>query len=335
MGDFAVGAPGYGASEGRVYVYSGATRSPIGVVDAPAPSMRFGVAIDPAGDMDGDGVPDFLVGASAQGFDLAGRVHVVSGANLSILSTLVGDMSGDVFGGDVAGGVDVDGDGTPDILVGAWRRDEDRGRVQLFSGATMTPLQTYDGDAPGHFYGFFVEFVGDVDADGTPDFAGVSLNHSAFAPDAGRVVVYSGDAGFALHLIGGKEAGDTTGGTIIGVGDVNDDGYDDVLVGTPNAAEANVVVRSGLDLSVLIEFEVPEGVPVGITGEVIGDVDGDGVDEVVIGATLADGMQPTSGQAYVYPLAFQEACVADVNEDGILNILDFVAFQNLFTAGCP
>ncbi|MCI0372798.1 MAG: FG-GAP-like repeat-containing protein, partial [candidate division NC10 bacterium] len=116
--DLLVGVPNQiagGIVTGRAFVFSGADASLLRILDNPNPSgfARFGSALSGAGDVNGDGVPELLVGAPGQG-----QAFVFSGADATLLLTLTRSSSGS-FGEVVAGIGDVDGDGAPDFLVGA------------------------------------------------------------------------------------------------------------------------------------------------------------------------------------------------------------------------
>jgi hypothetical protein len=147
MPDLAVGAPGEGTS-GRVYVFSGATSDTLYTLVHPTGSTQaaFGFAVVGAGDVDGDGRGDVIVGVEADGppnapTDLSGRAYVFSGADGVLGATLLSPNaeSGGHFGNAVAALGDVDGDGRADVIVGAVLEEQDlspegAGRVYLFSG---------------------------------------------------------------------------------------------------------------------------------------------------------------------------------------------------------
>src|SRR6185295_3810360 len=122
--DIVAGAPGPfgGSHNGTVIVYSGANGAEIYRIRGEAPSDRLGWSVDGAGDIDGDGIPDFIAGAveATVGIGLQqGMVKVFSGATGAVIYRLGGALSYDKFGASVAGAGDVDGDGRDDFIVGA------------------------------------------------------------------------------------------------------------------------------------------------------------------------------------------------------------------------
>ena len=135
---------------------------------------EFGLALAGVGDVDGDGVPDLAVGAPEQG-----RVFLFSGATGQRLRTLNNPtpQAGARFGRALAGVGDVDGDGVPDLTVGAPGQDvegrDTQGQVFLFSGATGQQLRTLNNPTPqaGARFGRELAGVGDVDGDGVSDLA--------------------------------------------------------------------------------------------------------------------------------------------------------------------
>jgi hypothetical protein len=125
--DIALGDPGYlgSAPPGQVVLKSGADGSTIRVLLGESFSDRFGSAVARAGDVDGDGLADFVVGAPKfDGFGTdVGRGVLVSGATGAALHVWNGDASGDEFGSSIAGGGDVDGDGVEDVVAAAPSHD--------------------------------------------------------------------------------------------------------------------------------------------------------------------------------------------------------------------
>jgi hypothetical protein len=176
-GDLLVGAPRYdvpGKSDaGRASLHSGRTGAVIRTFDGFAWADRFGTSVAGVGDMDGDGVPDVAVGSPFAAGGL-GRAQVYSAATGALLFDFVGSQAGDQLGASLAGGGDVDGDGIPEVLVGAPGFDGaggiDCGCAYLMSGATGFPLALLDGESSGDGRGFAVAGGGDVDADGYADY---------------------------------------------------------------------------------------------------------------------------------------------------------------------
>lgn len=265
---------------------------------------RFGHALAVAGDVDGDGLSELIVGApgdDSAGLDV-GRVFLLRGKDGVLLQTWTGEAVEDFFGAAVAGPGDVDGDGVPDVLVGAYRHDTGgtrAGRAYVFSGATSLPLHVIDGLAPGDEFGVGVAAVGDVDGDGRPDFA-VGAHHSAeVAPQSGSVRVYSGATGVQIHAFLGDEFHDDLGHVLSGAGDVDGDGVPDIIGGLHDSVDAGQArVYSGASGALLFNFV---GTSVGdFYGHAVasaGDVDGDGRSDLLVGASRDDSLALNAGRA--------------------------------------
>ena len=130
-----------------------------------------------AGDVNGDGKADFIVGAwlaAPGGRADAGSAYVYSGADGSILYQRDGAAAGDFFGYSVSMAGDVNGDGKADFIVGARSADPGgrvrAGSVYVYSGADGSILYQKDGVATNDNFGYSVSMAGDVNGDGKPDF---------------------------------------------------------------------------------------------------------------------------------------------------------------------
>ncbi|MGH8567416.1 MAG: integrin alpha [Gammaproteobacteria bacterium] len=151
--DLLVGAPFQtlvgNLNQGQAFVFSGADRSLLFTLNHPAPQglALFGSAVAGIGDVNRDGRAELLVGAPGQrvgGLANQGQAYVVSGADGRLLLTLDNPIpqADAAFGAAVAGAGDVNGDGAPDLLVGAPEQDSSRGQAYVFSGADGRLLRT-------------------------------------------------------------------------------------------------------------------------------------------------------------------------------------------------
>jgi hypothetical protein len=215
---------------------------------------------------------------------------------VKIVAEWVGESANDQFGWIARNIGDVDKDGVADFVTSAPTRQSGggpAGRVYVYSTKTRALLWQVDGEA-GDRLGIGIEAAGDVNRDGVPDVV-------AAAPGRGRAYVYNGRDGRVLHTFIGRAANVEIFGRHVAGGDVNGDGYSDVIIGAPGAAPAadepgRVVIYSGKDGAVLIELRGERGGD-GFGSTVSGDPFGSSR-LVVIGAPGAGPRR--TGRAYVH-----------------------------------
>ena len=270
---------------------------------------RFGSSVAGGFDVDGDLVPDCLVGAphEAGNGPMSGAIRVLSGATGAELLVLRGGSSLDMFGSSLAGG-DLDGDGRAELIVGAYGDDAggtDAGAVHVFSGATGALLYSMSGSAGEHF-GFAVAFVPDTDGDGLGDVLVGARAADPGATNAGAARLYSGATGTLLFELAGESSFDLFGSAVAGLEDLDGDGRGDLVVGSYlNGAKAggagSAYVYSGADGSLLWTLRgEAAGDAFGYAVASAGDVNGDGACDVLVGAPSADLGGQNAGAAYVY-----------------------------------
>ncbi|MCH7690742.1 MAG: FG-GAP repeat protein [candidate division Zixibacteria bacterium] len=312
--DLIVGAPlnnAAGSNAGRAYVFSGQTGDTIYIFTGEAGNDFFGRSVASAGDVNNDGFDDLIVGAfrNDAGGDGFGRVYVFSGQTGDTIYTFAGETAVDWFGFSVASAGDVDNDGFDDLIVGARRNDaggEDAGRAYVFSGQTGDTIYVFTGEAAGDHFGISVASAGDVDNDGFDDLIVGAFTNSAAGIAAGRAYVFSGQTGDTIHVFTGEAAEDIFGFSVASAGDVNKDGFADLIVGARNngaggtrAGRAYVFSGQTGDTLYVFTGETAED-GFGFSVASAGDVNNDGFDDLIVGARYNDAGGFNTGRAYVF-----------------------------------
>ncbi len=276
----------------------------------------FGEALRGAGDIDGDGHADVIIGAPAfpSGTGYA-RVLVGSddGLDTSAWTDLSDGTSSTSFGAAVDGAGDVDGDGYDDVVVGApysSRAESFSGTVYLFHGGPdgldTAPGAFANGAAAYDQLGTAVAGAGDIDGDGYDDVVAGAVGRTTYT---GVVGLYYGGAD-GLDVAGASEISGASaitayfGGAVDGAGDVDGDGFDDLIVGALNGASA--AGEAYLFLGSADGLEAPEasylvgtasGGSFGYSVCGAGDLNADGYGDVVVGAPM---LGASSGSIHVY-----------------------------------
>jgi hypothetical protein len=282
---------------------------------------RFGHSVAWIGDVNADGQEDIAVGApTGDGLQPdAGHVVILSAASGHQLLAIPGEVTGDRFGWAIAGLGDIDGDGAGDLLVGAPSHDAftgtDCGAVYVVSGATG--VKTWKTIGVGNFtqMGFAVAGPGDVDGDGTPDYAMASpwIDLSGFS-DIGIVHVLSGASNTLVRSYIGQSPGDLFGKSLAAAGDVDGDGVPDLLAGAPwfDLAFPAINVGRGYVLSgaaggaILFTHTGAEALgQLGYSAAGGFDADADGTPDAAFGQPFAAGSGMNSGRAVVLSGATQ------------------------------
>ena len=318
-----VGAPRSGASNaGEVYVLSSVDRASLRAAEVTLSGSGVyayaGASVAGGGDQNRDGVPDLLIGAPGAGDffvgtrDGEGVVYVVAGRDLEDMSLddatarLVGSDGGDAAGFSVAWAGDVTGDGYDDLLVGAPGYGGGDGAAYVVPGPIYGDAYLEDvgyrlTGSGGEAAGYSVSGAGDVDGDGQADLLVGAPEADGDYTNGGAVYVVYGPINRSRDL---SSAGDRLLGTSanggagssVASGDFDGDGVSDVLVGAPAHYEtgdrtgaAYAVfgpVSDGLELSAadLVLVGEVEDDEAGFSVACAGDMDGDGQDEILVGA---------------------------------------------------
>ena len=296
--------------------------------------LTYPRALSAAGDLDQDGLDDFLIGSmyNVQGGELAGAVYVWSGpvsgeyTATEGTATIIGD-SGATAGYAISAG-DADGDGSSDVLISApWHEvgDEDSGVVYLFSGPVLGQLALADadarmiGEAELDYAGMDVSLSGDVNGDGLCDALIGAEYANANGLNSGSVYLVEGPISGTVDLTNadtefeGLAQEDYTGYAVDHAGDVDGDGHGDLLIGAPGdntgGIDAGMVyLVYGPPPAGDVEISVADASFRGESADDLagfslsraGDVDADGFDDILIGAPGDDSNGDNAGKVYLF-----------------------------------
>ena len=280
-----------------------------------AASEALGTALDCGSDVDDDGGIDVLAGAPG-----GGAAYLYDAATLTKWGKLTGGTDAGIA---VAFAPDLDGDGVDDVLVGesqsnkAWLvlGSSTLGNVTLASGADAA----YTGEVSGDSAGAAVAGFGDVDGDGYGDLGVGAPENDDGGSASGNAYVILGQASPATTSLSAADASfpasdssDRAGATLAAAGDTNADGYSDVLIGAyydeaggTGAGAAYLLYGgsgfSGASLSTadaaILGESARDSASEGLGGG--GDVDGDGADDLLVGAPSEGTAGSAAGAVYI------------------------------------
>lgn len=300
LGDAAIGSPEARARAGVVQVHHGSSDS---IAAAPTVTVlgasgRFGFAVISAGDVNGDGYGDLAISAPNDNAD-TGSVFVLFGSAsgvdpMAARTNISGRSPGDSFGQSIAAAGDVDGDGYGDLIIGAPSANSAQGRAWVYFGSSGGlsggGVELVGEREPASQFGHAVTGACDLDRDGVTDLvvgspvgrAGSGVAH--FYRGGSRAIT-------ARTAIEPVAPSDVFGFALTRAGDVDGDGFCDLLIGAPNSNAlrgAAHVYSSRADWSVAAPTASLAGPA---QSEAFGyamaegrDLDGDGLDDVAIGA---------------------------------------------------
>lgn len=332
--DVIIGAPAYDngqSDEGRVLVFHG---SPTGLgltaawtKESNQAGAEFGDPVAGAGDVNGDGYDDVIIGAPAysngQPFEGRAFVYLGSATGLSAIPVWTAESNAmfGSFAGSAAGAGDVNDDGYADVIVGApdfTNGEGSEGKAYLYlgspSGPGATPAWTFESDQAGANFAIAVASAGDVNGDGFGDVIAGAERFDGGEMDEGRAFVFHGNAAglsaAPAWTVESNQAFASFGHSVAKAGDVNGDGYSDVIVGAwqfdagqINEGRAFVYLGSSAGLAAVPAWTA-EGDQMngafGLSVESAGDVNGDGFSDVILGAHWFDAGQMDEGRAFVF-----------------------------------
>ena len=292
--DFLISAPGevFPGGRGAVYVISSMTGQIITRVDGEPGDSRFGSFLASIGDVSGDGIIDYVVGiANSARFPFAGGGAIaISGGDGSTLYQ-VQEMFTSPGAGKGVG--DINLDGTEDFLQGAGDR------TYLHSGVDGSVIRFHEAPRQDTGFGTFNNFagLGDINFDGVPDYA-VGATAPFLRHTPGHVYIYDGASGDLIRELEGIHIDSSFGRSIATVGDTNGDGFKDILIGAPDEGSMHPTEEfgasrlfSGGDGRLLQVFRGTPGpvLSVGVSVLGLGDVDGNGLSDILIGSASSAG----------------------------------------------
>ncbi|PCJ65274.1 MAG: hypothetical protein COA58_10475 [Bacteroidetes bacterium] len=329
--DVIVGATGYKGTEGAAFVYYGsATGVNINTADTLESNQSnayFGHSVSSAGDINGDGYSDVIVGAlyydNVQTNEGAAFVFYGSatGIDMTAADTFNSNQAGARMGVSVSSAGDVNGDGYSDVIVGASYFDNgqsNEGAAFVYhgsaTGVNTTAADTLESNQAGAQMGISVSSAGDVNGDGYSDVIVGAHGYDNSQSNEGAAFVYLGSATglsstFSSQLMC-NQANAQMGWSVSSAGDVNGDGFSDVIVGAKyfdngqtdeGAAFVFHGSATGLSTTAVDSIESNQvSANMGWSVSSAGDVNGDGFSDVIVGARSYDNGQSNEGAAFVY-----------------------------------
>lgn len=374
--DIIVGAIGYSNGqndEGVAFVYhgtaTGINTTYSALLEPNEVDAVMGFSVSSAGDVNGDGYSDVIVGAlwlngattnEGGAFVFHGGA---AGVSTTASSTLLCNQANAEMGSSVALAGDLNGDGYSDVIVGARAYDNgetDEGVAFVYEGSatgiSTLPVVTLEVDQAGASFGFAVASAGDLNGDGYSDLVVGANGFDNGENDEGAAFVYHGAPSGISTAVGetftGGQASAEMGTSVNSAGDVNGDGYSDIVVsaryydnGETDEGAAFVYHGSATGISptyatMLESNQVGAIFAYGVSSA--GDVNGDGYSDIVVGALMYDNGETDEGAAFVFhggptginptPATILEAnlpgawfgsyvaCLGDVNGDGYSDI---------------
>ncbi len=351
--DVIIGAPDFdgaaGTKTGKVNIYFGsssiATAAPVISAnpgwskEGSAANEGFGNSVACAGEINLDGYSDIIIGASLYtGIVTAepgeGGAFVfhggMTGPTLTANWQTEGNQVNAHYGKSVAGAGDVNGDGFCDVIIGAPDYDQgftDNGKAYVYygsvTGLSTSPVWTFAGAKANAYFGCSVACTGDVNADAFSDVIIGSYGYAPVATAMGRMQVFQGSVtglnASANFTVDGTQAASQLGFSVSSAGDVNGDGYSDILVGanlmdvtvtipnpTPNEGRIYCYYGSRTGLSTTGNWTAwgkntsNPGIQFGTSVAPAGDVNGDGYSDIIIGAPIGANGQSAEGLGRVF-----------------------------------
>ncbi|MCF8341400.1 MAG: FG-GAP-like repeat-containing protein [Chitinophagaceae bacterium] len=335
--DVIVGAYGFDnkwlSNAGEALIYHGSatgiSSTASTVLESNQEGAYMGNAVSSAGDINGDGYSDVIVGAYKYdngGIAIdQGAVFIYYGSTIGIntsISTKLGSNAPDAwFGNSVSGAGDVNGDGYSDVIVGTYGYDHGQTREGTAfvyhgsaTGINTTVATILEANQANAFAGYSVSGAGDVNGDGYSDVIIGAFLYDNGQDNEGAAFIFHGSASginpIIANIVESNQQNAWFGYSVSGAGDVNGDGFSDVIVGSLyydngqiDEGAAFVYLGGALGIS-SVSYKTLESnqeyAQLGVTVSGVGDINGDGYGDIIVGANQYDNGQTDEGAAFVY-----------------------------------
>lgn len=360
------------SKDGKVQLFlgtgSGISSAPAWTSDGKG-GTNYGESIGSAGDVNGDGYFDIIVGAPrfSNGEDNEGGVFVyygsASGLDTNPSWVMEGNQANAFFGASVSTAGDVNRDGYADVVVGASYYDDgetNEGKIFVYLGSAnglgKTPYFTAQADQVNAFFGKSVAAAGDVNHDGFGDILVGAPGYDHGQLNEGRAFLYLGTYGGMTQAPAwtgeSNQADASYGNSVACAGDINGDGFSDVIIGAnrfddkmSNVGKLYVYMGSANGFGLYPDWTMTgdqiDG-NLGISVNAAGDINGDGYGELIAGA-YSNNVQDPIGNVFIYygsrtgvsanhiilnkekfpgvSLGLSVASAGDINGDGYADIM--------------